>query len=149
MSSLTRKMYRASTHTKTRAARRAEEIHTSAVPGIFCDCYGTLFSFNFDRDEALVAYLNAQYAKGTEVTLVSTNPRQVLPSIRGIGLHPDIVDSLTSKNRYHNSFLEVLIDDDPVGLKAARLYDPKSPEFRKMLKEYLQSHPAAQPAVQP
>lgn len=151
MGSLSRKMHRANNRFRPLKTRQPELPKIPVTPGIFCDCYGTLFHYNFSKDETLVTYLNTQHALGTPVTLISTNPRQVFTAISDIGLHPDIVQSLTRKIAYHNALLEVLIDDDPVGLKAAKLYDPRSPDFRKMMKEYLGSNSATQaaPTTQP
>lgn len=112
--------------------------------GIYCDCYGTLYSFNFKRAELLVDYLNAQHAAGKHVQLISTHVDQSFPHISDIGLHKDIVASLTAKAPYRGNHvvLETLIDDDPVGLTAITLHDPKDDAFREHMRTFLERHPA-------
>ncbi|MFA5592481.1 MAG: hypothetical protein WC989_04125 [Micavibrio sp.] len=114
-------------------------------PGIFCDCYGTLYAHHFEKDDLLVAYLNARHGDGCKVRLISTAPSDVYPKIKSIGLHDDIVRSLTNKAAFHGAVLEILIDDDPVNLRAQTLWDPRAPAFRKMMTDYLAKNTAAAP----
>jgi len=117
--------------------------------GLFCDCYGTLYSHSFTRSELLVNYLNAQHAAGREVRLISTNVMESYKHIRDIGLHPDIARSLINKTHLHNRVLEELIDDDPVGLTAATLHNPKDESFRQHMRDFLAKNPAPAPAPSP
>lgn len=118
--------------------------------GIFCDCHGTLYSHSYEKDALLVEYLNAQHAAGTPVMLISTAPRDVLPKIRNIGLHDDILDTLTSKSVMYNRVLEQLIDDDPVNLNAKTTWHPQNPVFRLHMKDFLATqarHEAMPPRI--
>jgi hypothetical protein len=114
--------------------------------GIFCDCYGTLYGHNFERDELLVRFLNAKHKAGIPVTLISWKISEVAPHISDIGLDPEIVASLTSKMRYNNSTLEILIDDDPAPIEARTLYHPADPIFRSQMRAFLENNnPAPAP----
>lgn len=148
MGSLSRKIKRANIVQERKYPGLKRDHAKSTAPivtdeGIFCDCFGTLYSYNYDCHELLVDYLNAQHAAGRKVTLVSSNIMQVRKKISDIGLHEDIVASLTKKEYYYNTrVMEVLIDDDPVLLRAATLYHPQNAGFRKHMEDFLAKNPA-------
>lgn len=141
MGSLSRKMQRASARKKDRVLAVPTRQMEHTEDGIFCDCYGTLYSHSYTKDDLLVAYLNAKHEAGTPVTLVSTAPQDVIGKIRNIGLHKEILMSLMPKTVYHNDVLEILIDDDPT-LKAKTLWHPQNEAFRAQMKDFLDRNPA-------
>lgn len=142
MGGLARKMQRASGRKKRENTGELltpskPEILTPTLGGVFCDCYGTLYSHSFAKNDLLVRYLNARLAQGDDVTLISTNPAQVLPHIRDIGLHEEIVTSLMPKNHLRAAVLEEWIDDDPVLLRAAVQWSPNDPKFVRHMQDFL------------
>lgn len=142
MGGLARKMARAAKNNKrerTASSPSPRKIDITEE-GLFCDCLGTLFSFNLDRNELLVDYLNAQYASGRRVYLISTDPHSVYDGISNIGLNPGIVRTLNSKRLFYGSVLEELIDDDPMPLiKARTLHNPNDKKFKDLMREYLET----------
>jgi hypothetical protein len=92
-----------------------------------------LYDFGFVHKE-LVAYLNHQHAQGRRVVIFSTAPSEVAETVRGLGLHPDLVERIQKKRFYQNAVLETLIDDDPPGyLTAQTVWDPTSDAFRNFM----------------
>lgn len=131
---------------KSQAPQSAPIYDDNSDKGIFCDCYGTLYCDDFERDDLLVRFLNAKHREGIPVTLISSKISEVVPYISNIGLYPEIVASLTSKMRYYSSTLEILIDDDIAPLDANILYHPADPNFRGEMKSFLEkSNPAPAP----
>ena len=133
-------------------ARKSQTSQSSPIhdgnrdKGIFCDCYGTLYGHNFERDELLVRFLNAKHKTGIPVTLISWKLSEVAPHISDIGLDPEIVASLTSKMCYNSSIVEILIDDDPAPIEARTLYHPADRIFRSQMQAFLENNnPAPAP----
>ncbi len=145
MGNLARQMQRAQAKRNKSKSKPQLETGRAILPdeakdfceGIFCDCHGTLFSHAYEKDELLVAYLNAQHAAGRTVMLISTHPMDVVAKIKNIGLHADIVKSLCSKERYHYAVLEELIDDDSVMLSSKQEWHPHDKSFRQHMQSFL------------
>lgn len=148
MGSLARKIARAAKARKFSLAPKPSHTSDDGITdeGIFCDCYGTLYSHSFERDDLLVRFLNAKHRAGIPVTLVSSDAAQVAPYIRDIGLHPDIVATLSPKSLYYKRTMEILIDDDPVIIKARTHYHPSDPKFRGQMQNFFgNNNPAPAP----
>lgn len=125
----------------------------ATIDAIFCDCLDTLFGHDFDKDELLISYLNAQSRNGNDVVVFSTNLMQpfkdttILNKVRDIGLDRAIIRSLAYKSDFQREVLAVLIDDEPT-IKAAKTWKPDDPVFRKQMQDYLNAQ-GTQPEPQP
>ena len=114
---------------------------------IFCDCYDTLYSDSFERDELLVNYLNAKSRAGIDVVIFTSNFSQVYDKVQNIGLEPRILRTLQEKRKFHGEHLMEWIDDDPdPSITAQKLFHPKEPKFRQHMKDYLASCAPAAPS---
>ncbi len=103
--------------------------------GIFCDCYKTLFSYNW-TDTRLVEFLNAQHRSGQKVVIFSTFPNEVWSKAQTIGLDEELAINIGNKNDYKGQLLSVLIDDDPPNfLSAITLLKPQTPELDAFIRQ--------------
>ncbi len=149
MGSLSRRMLRAGMRGPSDRPQTARDILRSShstrepgVKGIFCDCQGTLFDYNFSKDEVLVSYLNAKHRAGEAVHLFTMNFNQVYDKVQALGLDREILMTLDEKKRCYGMHLEEWIDDDPTPLiTASKIWHPRSPEFRRHMNDYLAAHP--------